>query len=75
LSLTGFVEAEEVVLELLAFTHHQGRWAKYGHDIAYVSHDGVSACRVRETVSIFVPVKGRRVILNVIDQTQNLSSD
>jgi ubiquitin C-terminal hydrolase len=41
LSLTGFVEAGEAVYELLAFTHHQGKWAKYGHDIAYVRHDGV----------------------------------
>jgi uncharacterized UBP type Zn finger protein len=41
LCLSSFVESGEAVYELLAFTHHQGRWSKYGHDISYVRHDGV----------------------------------
>jgi uncharacterized UBP type Zn finger protein len=36
LSLSKYVESGEAVYELAAFTHHFGKWAKWGHDVAYV---------------------------------------
>jgi ubiquitin C-terminal hydrolase len=36
----GFVEGEtDVVYRLKSFMHHNGRWAKYGHDVAFVRYD------------------------------------